>query len=169
MQKSIITNNFGFLFPTPIVLVGFCFIAAGIVSILTGQLAGIVICFVGGLIALTFNGARIDTANKRFKLYSQWFGFRSGKWKSMEHFPYLAVINLQSGYRMASRSNRTVDIPDTTYSVCLLSESHRQKVVIATAPTRSLALSIAQELAPSLEKEIVQYSPVISAQTRARR
>lgn len=50
MQKSIISNNFGFLFPTPMVIVGFIFIVAGIVGILTDQMAGIAISIVGGLI-----------------------------------------------------------------------------------------------------------------------
>jgi len=150
-------------------IAGYVFIAVGIFIMVDNLAVGIVVSFAGLTLGTAWTGVLIDVDAKKLKQYSQWYGIKSGEWKSMEKYPYLSVLKLQVGYTVASRSNRTLDVPDTAYCVCLLTESHRKKVIIKEADSDSLAEHDAMILSEKLGKELVKYSPVISAQTRARR
>lgn len=156
------------MFPQPVMIGGIVFGAVGILAALEIWYFGLLMIFLGGYVGLGVNGVRIDAEGKRYKSYSKWLGMRSGKWKSMEPFPYVSVLGKQIGLTMASRGNRSVDVGESTYVVCLLSPTHRTKVIIRQEDTRRQAEKYAEFIASELNKQVVQYAPEISAQTRAR-
>ena len=69
---------------------------------------------------------------------------------------------------MASRGNRSMDFGEITYTICLLSKTHRTKVILRQEDTRRAAENYADFIALKLNKMVVQYAPEISAQTRER-
>lgn len=97
------------------------------------------------------------------------FGIKSGKWKPLNKMPYLAVIKSKSGMTTYSRSNRSTSYIEEKYEVCLLSETHRQRMTVQKFNTIEEAKAYCQELATQLNKEVVTFNPEVSAKTRSRR
>lgn len=167
-MKKYIDNNLGLVFPQPVLIGGVIFIVMGLFVMFEIWYFGILMMVMGSYVVLGMNGARIDVEGRRFKSYSKWLWIRSGQWKSMDPYPYVSVLSKQIGLTLASRGNRTMDIGEITYIVCLLSSTHRTKVIIRQEDTRRAAENYADFIALKLNKMLVQYAPEISAQTRER-
>ena len=167
-MKKYIDNNLGLVFPQPVLFGGVIFIVMGLLVMFEIWYFGILMMVLGLYVVLGMNGARIDVEGRRFKSYSKWLWIRSGQWKSMDPYPYVSVLGKQIGLTLASRGNRTMDVGEITYTVCLLSSTHRTKVIIRAEDTRRAAEKYAVYIAERLGKEVVQYAPEISAQTRER-
>jgi len=168
-KSNIIDSNLGPVFPQPVMIGGLVFAGFGIILLFQIWYMGILMIVLGGYVGIGVNGVCIDTTRMMFKTYTKWLGIRNGRWKSLESYPFLSVIKWQVGITMASRGNRTLDMPETTFCVCLLSSTHRTKVVIRQEDSFRQAEKFAKETAGRLGKAVVEYSPVISEQTRARR
>ena len=167
-KANIIDNNLGPVFPPQVMVGGLVFCGFGILVLFQIWYMGIIMIVLGGYVGIGVNGNRIDASGQRFKTYTKWFGIRNGKWKSMDLYPFVAVVSKQVGLTMASRGNRSMDFGESTYTICLLSQTHRTKVILRQEDTRRAAENYADFIALKLNKLVVQYEPQISAQTRER-
>jgi len=167
-KDNIIDNNLGPVFPPQVMVGGIVFCGFGILVLFQIWYMGVLMIVLGGYVGFGVNGIRIDVAGKRYKSYTKWFGIRNGKWKSMDAYPFVAVVSKQVGLTMVSRGNRSMDFGESTYTICLLSKTHRTKVIMRQEDTRKAAENYADFIALILNKMVVQYAPEISAQTRER-
>ncbi len=160
----------GALFPPALAFVGKLVFAIGLVSILFAPLFGVFVLAVGGYVGFGKTGVELLPEQDKYREFTKIFWFRFGKPKSYKDFPFLSVMRTKltsSAYSLTNRSASTGS--DLYYDVYMLSQSHRSKVLIRRFSALHDAKVSAQELGAILSKEVVMYSPVISAASRAKR
>lgn len=163
------TNKLGSSFATPIVLVGIVISMAGIISLIESPLLGIGLTLAGAFFWSSSYGIQLDKGNNRFREYGSIFGIKRGEWKALKELPYVSVLNARSSSTMFSQSNRSTTHVEDYLKVCLLDREHRRKVTVKKFTESDQALAYGKQLAVDLEKELVTYSPHVSAQSRERR
>lgn len=161
--QKIIRNNFGKVFPSAAVFCGYIFMIFGLFSLLFGSLLGIVILILGGFGVFTATGVEIDIANRQFRPYTSYFGFKSGQWKGLLNYPYLCVFKSTKKFTMFSQANVSTSYTETGFDIFLLNQSHRERVLVSIANTKEDAIAAANVLASQLKIEVVQFNPKVAS------
>ena len=81
----------------------------------------------------------------------------------------MTILTLQEGLTVRSRSSVSMTLVESYYGVYLLTSSHRTKVLVNKFKNLEKAKEFITQTAMELNKEYVQYNPVISERTRMRR
>lgn len=165
-----IDNRIGKFFPPAIRTIGYVFLVVGILLMLDNPLLGLALALLGTTIVFIKSGIQIDPENKRLKEYTGLFGLKIGKWKGMEEFTDVSILQKRIVSTAISRANRPATTSDEiVYDVCLLNKSHRKLQVVHRLTDKNKSIEEASQLAKVLNLKYGPYNPEISAATRARR
>ena len=168
-MTKILTHNFGFSFPMPLIIIGYVAILGGFVTLFENPIVGLLMLFVGGFIALSTHGTQINTITKQYRGYGSYYGIKTGEWKPLEDFPFLSVLSGRSGQTVYDMTNQSTTSITNYVNVCLLSPDHRKRVVIQKFESAEPATEYAKTLSTILEVPIVRFNPPISEKTLKRR
>ncbi|MFN2424352.1 MAG: hypothetical protein ABR572_11335, partial [Cryomorphaceae bacterium] len=87
----------------------------------------------------------------------------------LSDYPDVAVLSGKKGTTVRSLSNRSTSTAEATFTVHLLTPTHRTRVPIKSFKEPAEAKDFAQHLASSLNKRSTRFSPKISEATMRRR
>jgi len=169
LQTKVQTFRAGFSFAMPIVITGVVISLAGLLIALLSPIAGAIIFILGGLMCTASYGFQLDARNDRFREYTSVFGIKRGSWLKLSDYPDVAVLSGKKGTTVRSLSNRSTSTTEATFTVHLLTPTHRTRVPIKSFKEPAEAKDFAQHLASSLNKRSTSFSPKISEATMRRR
>ena len=167
-MSKIIDNSKGSPLPSIALLLGYLLIAAGFVAFNLAPYLAIAVILLGGFISFTRNGIKLDPTTKKYKSYTSYFGIKVGNWESYEKYPYITIMSR----RLSSTINTKIHsmaIQDIYFDVCLLTESHRQNILLKRTKDKDEAMAELEKLTGVLQVEPAAYDPVVSERTRNRR
>jgi hypothetical protein len=131
-------------------------------------LMGIIGSLAFGSVLVTRNYLVYDFESKKATQYKMHFGFiKTGI--SEGNFPYLSVLYSKKKALKMSRSNLSFADTLEYYTVYLMDKNHQRKMPLKLFDTKSNALDYAQSLSNTLGIEVVDFKPVISAETMKKR
>lgn len=169
-MADIIQHKLGKPFAKGLVFGGYFILGAGILATVTGSLSGLFLVAIGTFASFTTQGILLNYEAREYMDYINILGLKLGKWRSYETYPYLTIMRRKESITGHSRSmGASTTMTEVHYDVFLLSQSHRQKLLIKRLGEKENAKWAAQDLAERLGVEFVAYNPAVSAQTRMRR
>ena len=146
-------NNLGKFFGPSASFAGYVLIAAGMLSI-SYSLASFVLILPGAFMAFTYNGAILDTDNKRVKPYTSLFGvIRTGKWIDFNQFTRFSITKVTKKYSTYSRANLRFDTDLSEIRLHLINKDGSAKVVINKFSKFEYAQREKDDLSPILFPE----------------
>lgn len=169
-MKEKLEAETGSLFPPTMTFVGKIAFIVGLFFVLFAPLLGLFVLLVGAYLGFGKLGVELIPGQESYREFTKIFGLRLGKPKSYKAYPFLSVMRTKvtsSAYSMTNRNASTGS--DVYYDVYMLDQSHRKKVLIRRFSNLHDARTNASELGKLISKEVVMYSPVVSAASRARR
>lgn len=164
-----INNRHGFSFALPIIIGGGILTLGGIISSIENPILGLVMVAVGPFFWSSSYGIQLDPEQNRFREYGSFYGIKSGKWKPLDKVPFLTIVRGRGGTAVYAGTNRSTTVIDDRFQVCLLTNSHRTRIVVQKFENLIDAEVYAKQLASTLSKTVVQFNPVVSEKTRNRR
>lgn len=170
MKKDKIYNcRLGNGYPIFVQVIGYIVLLLSIGGTFINPMALVIGLMVSGVVSFSSAGVLIDFERHRVRQYTSFFMIRSGKWRSLSDIPYVTVVFAEETSSIASQSNRTTEIKKVYFSVYLLNQTHRFKILAKHTTKKEEAVKFAEFLAEKLNIEFTVYNPVLSEQTRARR
>lgn len=163
-----IDNNLGKSLTPNAVFVGYVLIANSFIVFIVNPYFSIAFLLAGGLLSFTSNGVKLDPAEKKYMVYTKCYGFKIGKWKSLEKFPYICILSRQLGSTAYTRI-QSITTKDLYFDVCLLTESHRQNILVKRIQDKDQAMLELGKIVLALNVEPTTYAPLISQRTMERR
>ncbi|NQU32320.1 MAG: hypothetical protein HQ521_03720 [Bacteroidetes bacterium] len=134
---------------------GYILLVVGLVTITSW--VGIILVLIGLFFALSFTGTSIDKPNNRFRQYTQLFGlFKVGDWEELSVYKNLTVMKNDSGFRVFSQGNRTVESKQNNYLIYMLKEDIRNNIPIKKCKTFNIAISELEKLSKELKMPVVE-------------
>jgi len=106
MMASILTHSFGKSFPPSLNFAGYVFLVIGIVGAFSNIYIGTLFIVAGIFIAFTKSGVQINIEENTYRDYNSFFGLRQGKWKSLEQYSYITLMQNHEVSATLSGSNR---------------------------------------------------------------
>ncbi len=168
-MTEIIDNRLNKYFPKAFVYIGYALIGYGLLYLFIKILIGLGLIIIGIYLSFSFNGIQIDSKKKKFKKYSSFFGWKKGIWESYNDYPYLTMLEITEKETGYSRGQVEFTSKYKVYRVCLLNNSHREKIILKNFKNKELASKSAKEFANKLNVKLTVYSPKISEKTRLRK
>lgn len=169
-MKKILSHSFGKSFPSSFVFTGYVFILVGIIIVFNNPIIGVITAMIGTFIGFTTSGIQIDLERKNYKKYDSLFGFKRGKWESMQAYKSITLLKYKEESATLSRSNRrALTSSDIFFDICLLNENHRKKLPIKRLKNKEEAIEDLNKLSELLDFSISEYKPQISPKSSARR
>jgi hypothetical protein len=154
-----ISNRIGFTFPAIIVLLGLVGILFSLIVMIHHPILGALILIAASFFSLSSYGSEIDTTNEKFREYGSMFGVKRGKWEDLSGMPFIGIFKSKSGYLIYSRTTISTTHFDNQYEVCLMSPSHRRRVVLQRFKTKNDALNFAHFLENRIDSKLTEYNP----------
>lgn len=168
--KSKLDGTLGSLFPPTVKFVGRIVFVAGVLAMFGLPLIGIFLMLAGAFVGFSVTGVKLFPAEGAYQLYIGLFGLRFGKRKSYQNYPFLSVMRTKVTSSAFSVTNRNASTGSNLYfDVYLLSQSHRERILVRRYSSQFEAKQKAQELGTVLSKKVVMYHPTVSAETRLKR
>ncbi len=156
-------------FPIGGVVIGWMFFVVGILMLVGNPFLGAPMTILGSIMAFTKSMTLIDVEKNRIKKGASFLGFKFGEWIDYSKFPFIAVLRIDVKTKMLSRGNAEANLKDVYYNINLLSDYHRNKVLILKFSDKEKAITEARIISEKLEKELVEYRPVLSRKNQDRR
>ena len=157
-------------FPPATVYGGYIVMIVGLINIPFYLVGGLLACLIGAFISLSWNGVQIDIEQRAYKSYTRIYGFKFGKWQSVDDYPHVSILKSTQSFTAHSRANIPgVTGRNTFYQVCLLDENHRKKLPLKNEKDQEAATATAKDLAMKLGLSFTKYAPIVSAKTQMRR
>ena len=156
-------------FPSPVRFISMIFSILGIVILFQIAIIGIIILLISSFIWSSSYGFEVGRSDQMYREYSSAFGKTWGKWEFLDNFPFMTILTLRDGVTVRSLSSASTTLVENYYGVYLLTDSHRTKVLVNRFTDLEKAKEFITPIALNLNKEVVQYDPVISERTRMRR
>lgn len=145
-------------------------LAAGLFNLLYTPIIAILISLAAAFVAFADTRVRFDVEQMRYQSHNSFLGLRLGSWHSLKGFKEICILKSTVKTQAYSRTLQTAETSaNQYYSVHLLNQNHRTKVLVARFESPQEASNAAEELSEALNWPVVSYRPKISAQTRARR
>jgi len=131
-------------------------------------LMGIIGILAFGSVLVTRDYLIFDYDSKIASKYKMHFGFlKTGK--SEGHFPYLSVLYSKKKSLHTSKTNLSFADTIEYYTVYLIDNNHQRKLPLKIFNYKPGAVAHAQSLSFTLGIDVVEYKPVISAETMKKR
>ncbi len=159
----------GHSFATPVLFVSIVFSLFAVFISYNEPIFGIIILLISSFFWSASYGIEINIRAKKYREYSSAFGLKWGNWLSLDKLPFVSIMTVREGMTVFSRTNQSTTLVENKFGIYLLSNSHREKVLIRKFNDDKDAKEFLKDAATKLSKEVVQYNPVISAKTRKRR
>ncbi len=131
----------------------------GIIGLFTKGIETVVFCVVGLGLSFTRFGVLIDKENNKLKEYTSVFWIKLGGWKTLNHYPYITVLEITEKQTMYSNSNVAHSNKNLVFRITLLNENHYSKIVLKQLKDKELAHKEAENIAKVINVEKVIYSP----------
>ncbi|MDA7803118.1 hypothetical protein N8987_00895 [Crocinitomix sp.] len=150
----------------------------GIIALLTGGIGliiGPILLITSVYVNTATYGTEISLANNYVRQYSTSFGIKKGKWVATTLLPDITVLKMGKSLSFnhafigITEGPGSVKIDKDVYEVYLLSANHRKRILIKESQSYNEAYLIATDITEKMGKNLVQFNPVISQATRARR
>jgi hypothetical protein len=164
-----IVYRHGKSFPFGGVVIGWLFFIVGLVMLLGNSFLGLPVLIIGSVMAFTKSLTIIDVANEKIRTGASFLGVKFGDWEDYSSFPYISVLRNDVKTKMLSRGSAEAHLKDVYYNINLLSGSHRKKILILKYPEKGKAIAEAKKVAIKIERELVDFNPVLSQRTKERR
>lgn len=149
---------------------GLLLLAIGFVLLFKYPVFGACLMIFSFLFTTTYYGTEIDIQHRKIRTIICLYGLKKGEWEDLDTYPFLSVLKSKSGYTInSSRSSQSYNYVESKFDVCLLTLSHRKKIVIQRFGKQEQAEKLMREMAETIYKEVVTYAPVVSERTRSRR
>lgn len=163
MMSQILTHSFGKAFPPSLSFSGYVFLVVGIAGAFSNIYVGALFILAGVFIAFTKSGVQINLEENTYRDYNSFFGIRQGKWKSLEPYSYITLMQNHEESATLSRSNRRAITGSTTYyDICLLNDNHRERLTIKRITERDQASGEIKKLSKQLNLPMTKYMPCIN-------
>ena len=134
---------------------GYILLVVGIATL--NSWAGIILVLLGLFFAFSFTGTSIDKINNRFRQYTKLFGiFKAGDWEELSAYENLTDMKNDSGFRVFSRGNRTIESKQNNYLIYMLGEDVRIKIPIKKCKTIDVAISELEVLSAELNMPVIE-------------
>lgn len=144
------------LLPPAAVFGGYIMIGSGILAAFTASIAGgIVLCLAG--IGISFTSRRVLLNVKEKKVKQSWriYGLSTGRWRSINGYPYICIQKVKKGYSAYSWGNVRKDFHEFHYLIYLISNDKKRAIPIDISPTLEEARRELKSLSEALELEVV--------------
>jgi hypothetical protein len=165
-QKTI-KNYLRLAFPTSALIGGYLFLTFGIIGLVSGRIVGLLIALLGAFICFTYSGIEINIGNKTIRKYTSYFGFKKGEMKDLTAYPFVCIFKSHKTHKVYSRTNRALSYNEVTYDIYLLSQTHKERILIKIEKGEGNAIKSAKKIADDIGVKVVQYNPeVISKKSR---
>ncbi len=164
--QELIDNNNGKSFSQPLIYVGYTLIIFGLYTLINAIVPGLIVTLIGIFIGFSSTGLTLNPNTKEFREYTIMFGIRVGKWQSLENYPDLSLLKRTIGYSALSRGQRELSDSDSYIDICLLSKSHRKKILVKRMQNKEEALIDAKLIAEKMGLNLTAYAPKVSNRSR---
>ena len=161
-MNGIIKNRIGFSFPGLIVFMGFTAMLSSLFIMVESPILGLLVLILGSFLGTSSYGSEIDVINNRFREYGSVFGIKKGKWFNLNSMPFLGIFKSRSGYLIYGRSTNSTTVIDDYFDVCLMSNSHRKRIVLQKFKTKEEALNFTEMLEKKIEVKLTTFNPLLS-------
>lgn len=151
-------------------MLGYIVVLFGIVGVGENIYSGVGFLILGLWFAFTNGVIELDSETKRFRQYPFLFGVKLGRWRSVVEYKDIAVLGSTiNETTYGGMTSRSVTTKNKGFEICLLTQSHRKKIVIARFKNKEKAVKMRNEIGECLHLRVTKYNPVISNTTRKRR
>lgn len=145
-------------------------LAVALFSLYYNPIMAALIALAAAFVAFADTRVRFDPGQMRYQSHNNFLGIRLGTWHSLKAFKGICILKSTLKTQAYSRTLQTSETSSTKYySLYLLNENHRVKVLVARCRSAQEAGNAAEELSEALKLPVVPYRPKISQQSRARR
>lgn len=142
----------------------------GLVGVRENTYTSVGLLILGLWFAFTNGVIELDSETKRFRQHPFLFGVKLGRWRSVVEYKDIAVLgNTINETTYGGRTSRSVITKNKGFEICLLTQSHRKKLVLARFKNKEKAIKTRNEIGECLHLRVTKYNPVISNATRKRR
>lgn len=157
MNKRLILKQ-EFNFPPTTRFVGYLFLASSFMTMLNMPIFGLIL-------ALVFSYISFSKTNNKIDLEAGTINHRDLPRKNFPLGTYvnLSLLSANKTTSTFSRGNRKTSSTDMEFQIVLLNTKHTKKLIIEKHLDKELAMERIEELAESLEMEIVKYNPQITS------
>lgn len=126
------------------------------------------------LIAIYTHTARTGTdvsfENNYIREFSKSFWVKKGKWVPTSLLPDITILRMGKSVGVNHvYSEKTAHVSKTIYSICILSATHRERILISETESSKKAYEVAVFLSKKMDKNLTDFKPFISKATMARR
>lgn len=161
LMKNIITINHGFYLPKSFLYFGYILMLIGIVSLYENMYKGIGLIALGGFMAFTPCGIQLRVKDKLFRNYVSILGIKTGNWKSLKPFVFIALVGSRIAETTLGASTPvSVTTTEKVFNICLLSETHKEKLILKQCKDAEKAKFALKELSQKLGLEIVNFTSI---------
>lgn len=169
-MAQILTHSFGKSFPPSLAFSGYVFIVVGITAAFSHVYIAILFIVMGIFIAFTKSGIQINLKENTYRDYNSFFGLFQGKWKTLEPYSYITLMQNHEESATLSRSNRRAVTGATTYyDICLLSANHRERLTIKRITERDKASGEIKILSQQLNLPMTKYMACVNTKYNKKR
>lgn len=144
------------------VLIGYLLLIASVVLVfLFGFFPSAFLMIVSMVMISLVEGVQVDSSNKKFRSYFSFLGIKKGKWQELDKFPFLSVLrtNKQQNLGLGFAPVAGISLKFVKYEICLLSETHYDRLLLKAVDQKEEALRIVEEYSLKLNKPVVEYHP----------
>jgi hypothetical protein len=154
------------IFPINLNIFGYFLIIMGLVFFkrleLTLNFIGSISLILGLFLATAKDGIILNKENNKFKKAIFFLGLEPGSWKSLERFTDISILTGNIGlgfYRLITSRNSSAFHSKKVFEVYMLSENHRERIILKRYKQEDKAAVFSQDIAHRLGMELTVFSP----------
>ena len=102
-------------------------------------------------------GIIFDFKKNVFLVYTKIFGYKTGKWLSLNTYNSFSIIQSRKSGRVGRVT--TLGVSETSYNLIIMDSSHRQKKTLKTFQNFDEAKVYAEDISKKTELPLVKYAP----------
>lgn len=120
-------------------------------------------------LATSYVGIQISQSTGAYREYQTFFGYKSGKWKSLAKYTDIAILTLnkKQSYNSITGLIKTSDFEEI--GVYTLIPTHHKRILLKACKNKEEAVEWAKKLSNELEKNFTKFNPQISEASKLRR
>ena len=102
-------------------------------------------------------GIIFDLKKKKFLVYTKIYGYKTGKWLSLEMYNSISIIQSRKSGRVGRVT--TLGVSEISYNFIIMDQSHQNKKILKTFSSFKNIKSYAEEISRQTEIPLVKYAP----------
>lgn len=160
------------VYPKNAILFSYFVMFLGLLLLTKGLfIVGLLVLLIASYFSFSFYGVAINKEKTLIKEYISplGLGFKIGKEKNLQQFPYLTLISRNLSSKTYGMSSFSYTDRERVYDICLLNNNHRQKIVIKRLYSREKMHDEINYLVNLLDKKKVKYTPTLSEASKLKK